>query len=95
MPTRKAFLAFCRVAHQQSGAPPDSHCRQSGADFFPILAQMTIADLWQLAHRTLSGAHRIVRCPLPTVGTATRRAKIARPTVGAVDRWLTGQSGEF
>jgi hypothetical protein len=32
-----------------------------------------------LAHRTLSGAHRTVRCSLPTVG--------------AVDRWFTGQSG--
>jgi hypothetical protein len=34
-----------------------------------------------------------VRCSLPTVGAPTRRARIARPTVGAVDRWLTGQSG--
>jgi hypothetical protein len=46
-----------------------------------------------LAHRTLSGAHRTVRCPLPTVGAPTRRARIARPTVGAVDHWLTEQSG--
>jgi hypothetical protein len=30
----------------QSGASPDSHCRQSGADLLPILAQSTIADLW-------------------------------------------------
>jgi hypothetical protein len=28
-----------------------------------------------------------------TVGLAMRHAWIARPTVGAVDRWLTGQSG--
>jgi hypothetical protein len=28
-----------------------------------------------------------------TVGPATRHARIARPTIGAVDRWLTGQSG--
>jgi hypothetical protein len=46
-----------------------------------------------LAHQTLSGAHRTVRCPLPTVGAATRHAQIARPTVGAVNRWLTEQSG--
>jgi hypothetical protein len=46
-----------------------------------------------LAHRTLSGAHRIVRCPIQTIDLATRHARIARPTVGAVDRWLTGQSG--
>jgi hypothetical protein len=39
------------------------------------------------------GAPDTVRCSLPTVGASTRRARIARPTVGAVDRWLTGQSG--
>jgi hypothetical protein len=65
----------------QSGAPPDSHCRRSGADLLPILAQTTVADSWQLAHRTLSGAHRIVRCPLPTVG-----AGHASPADCAADR---------
>jgi hypothetical protein len=60
---------------------------------FLFLAHPTVADSWQLAQRTLFGAHRTVRCPLPTVGAPTRRAKIALPTVGAVDRWLTGQSG--
>jgi hypothetical protein len=59
---------------------------QSGADFFPILAQPTVEDLEPLAHRT-------VRCPYQTVGPATRHARIARPTVGSADRWLTGQSG--
>jgi hypothetical protein len=59
---------------------------QSGADFFPILAQPTIEDLEPLAHRT-------VWCPLQTVGPATRHARIALPTVGSADRWLTGQSG--
>jgi hypothetical protein len=44
------------------------------------------------AHRTLSGAHRTVRCPLLTVGSATRRARITRPTVGPAGCWLTGQS---
>jgi hypothetical protein len=29
---------------------------QSGADFFPVLAQPTVGDLEPLAHRTLSGA---------------------------------------
>jgi hypothetical protein len=70
----------------QSGAPPDSHCRRSGADLLPILAQMTVADSWQLAHRT-------VRCPLPTVGVghASPADCAADRCVG--DRWLTGQSG--
>jgi hypothetical protein len=51
--SRKAILAFCSLAHQTL----------SGADFFPILAQPTVGDLEPLAHRTLSGAHRTVRCP--------------------------------
>jgi hypothetical protein len=34
-----------------------------------------------------------VRCPLLTVGSATHRAQITRPTVGPADCWLTGQSG--
>jgi hypothetical protein len=48
----------------QSGAPPDSHCRWSGADPLPFLTQTTVAAPGQLAHRTLFGAHRTVRCPL-------------------------------
>jgi hypothetical protein len=66
---------------------------QSGADFFPILAQPTVGDSEPLAHRTLSGSHRTVRCPLLTVGSATRRTRNTRPTVGLADCWLTGQSG--
>jgi hypothetical protein len=69
------------------------HRTLSGADFFPILAQPTVEVLEPLAHQTLSGAHRTVRCPHQTVGPATRHARIARPTVGLADRWLTGQSG--
>jgi hypothetical protein len=77
----------------QSGAPPDSHCRRSGTDLLPILAQMTVAASGPMAHRALSGAHRTVRCPLSTVGVGH-----ASPTDCAVDRcagdrWLTRQSG--
>jgi hypothetical protein len=79
----------------KSGAPPDSPCSYPVHDLLPFLAHPTVADLWQLAHRTLSGAHRTVRCPCRPLAQATRRTWIARPTVGAVDRWLTGQSGEF
>jgi hypothetical protein len=88
-PTRKAILAFCRVA----GAPPDSHCRRSDADLLPILAQMTVAPPGQLAHRTLSGAHRTVRCPLPTVGAGHASPADCATERCAGDRWLTGQSG--
>jgi hypothetical protein len=69
----------------QSGAPPDTvRC-----GFLSYSGQPTVGDLEPLAHRTLSGVHRTVRCSLPTVGPATRHARIARPTVGAPDRWLT------
>jgi hypothetical protein len=63
-------------------------CRRSGADLLPFLAQTTVAALGQLAQRTLSGAHRIVRFPLSTVN-----AGHASPADCAADRWLTGQSG--
>jgi hypothetical protein len=77
------------------GAParPVHHRTLSGADCFPNLAQLTVEDLEPLAHRTLSGSHRTVRCPHQTVGPSTRHARIARPTVGSADRWLIGQSG--
>jgi hypothetical protein len=65
----------------QSGAPPDTHCRRSGADLLPFLAQMTVAAPSQLAHRTLSGAHQTVRCPCRPLARATRRPRIAQPTV--------------
>jgi len=65
----------------QSSAPPDSHCSMSGAGLLPNFSQMTIAVSWQLAHRTLSGAHRTVRCPCRPLARATRRPRIARPTV--------------
>ena len=76
-----------------SGGAPDSHYSCLVRDLLPFLAQTTVADLWWLAHRTLSGAHRTVRCPLPTVG-----AGHASPAECAPDRcdgghWLTGQSG--
>jgi hypothetical protein len=76
------------------GAPdsPVHHRTLSGADFFPSLAKPTVGGSEPLAHRTLSGAHRTVRCPLLTVGSATHRTRITRPTVGRVDCWLTGQS---
>jgi hypothetical protein len=77
----------------QSGVPPDKHCSVSDADCLPKLAHLTVEDLVPLAHRTLSGVHRTVRCPHLTVGSATRHAWIARPTVGSADHWLTGQSG--
>jgi hypothetical protein len=62
------------------------HRTLSGADLFTILAQPTVGDSEPLAHRT-------VRCPLLTVGSTTRRARITRPTVAPADCWLIEQSG--
>jgi hypothetical protein len=59
----------------QSGAPPDSHYSCPVSDLLPILAQTTIATPGWLAHRTLSGA------PCRPLERATRRPRIARPTV--------------
>jgi hypothetical protein len=81
----RQFLPSVGWRTGQSGAPPDSHCSMSGADLLPNLAQPTVATPGWLAHR-------IVRCPQPTVG-----AGHASPTDCAADRcaggrWLTGQS---
>jgi hypothetical protein len=89
----RQFLPSVRWRTGQSGAPPDMHCSVSGADCFPNLAQPTVEKLKPLAHHTLSGTHRTVRCPHQTVGLATPHTRIVRPTVGSADRWLTGQSG--
>jgi hypothetical protein len=78
---------------RQSGVPPNSHCSCPVCDSLPNLAQPTVADLWQLAHRTLSSAHRTVRCPLPTVGAGhASHADLAADRC-ADGCWLTGQSG--
>jgi hypothetical protein len=68
-----------------STSAPDSpvhHRTLSGADLFPCLAKPTVGALEPLAHRTLSGAYWTVWCPLLAVGSATRCARIKRPTVG-------------
>jgi hypothetical protein len=73
---------------EQSGAPPDSHCSCPVRDPLPYLAHLTIGPRGRLVHRTgQSGV------PNRLLLRATRRPRIARSTVGAGDRWLTGQSG--
>jgi hypothetical protein len=59
----------------QSGVPPDNHCSCPVRDFLPFLAQPTIATSGWLAHRTLFGA------PSRPLVWATRRPRIARPTI--------------
>jgi hypothetical protein len=71
-----------------AGPPPDSHCRRSGADLLPFLAQTTVAAPGQLAHRTLT-----VRCLSPTVGGGHASPADCAADRCAGDCWLTGQSG--
>jgi hypothetical protein len=77
----RQFLPSVGWRTGQSGAPPDRHCSQSGADCFPNLAQPTIEDLEPLVHWTLSSAHR-------WLGHAPRTDCAA--DCWPADHWLTG-----
>jgi hypothetical protein len=77
----------------QSGAPPDSHCSCLVRDCLPNKAQSIVAALGPMAHRTLSGAHQTVWCPLPTVGAGHTSSADCAADRCAGDCWLTGQSG--
>jgi hypothetical protein len=76
----------------QSGAPPDSHCSSPVRDLLPFLAHPTVGPRGQLAHRTLSGTHRTVRCAQPTVAGGHASLVDCATDHCAGDRWLTGQS---
>jgi hypothetical protein len=76
----------------QSGAPPDSHCSCPVRDLLPFLAYPTVAASGPLVHRTLSRAHRTVRCPLPTIGVGHASPADCAADLCAGDRWFTGQS---
>jgi len=87
--SRRQFLPSVAWRTGQSGAPPDT-VRCGFLSFFGE------ADRWRFG---AVGAPDTVRCtpdspvPLLTVGSATRRVRIMRPTVGPTDCRLTGQSG--
>jgi hypothetical protein len=71
----------------QSGAPLDNHCSCLECDLLPYQAQPTVAPRGQLAHLTLFGAHRTVRCTQPTVGVGhvSRVRPLAAGAVGSTD----------
>jgi hypothetical protein len=72
---RRQFLPSVAWRTKQSGALPDTvRCRS--------LSLFGEAD--RCRFRAV-GAPDTVRCPLPTVGSATCLAQIARPTVGSPD----------
>jgi hypothetical protein len=79
----RQFLPSVAWRTGQSGAPPDTiRC-----GFLSLFGE---ADRCRCR---AVGAPDTVRCPIVTVGSATRHARNPRPTVGPADRWLTGQSG--
>jgi hypothetical protein len=88
----KAILAFCRVAHRTV------RCTIGQALFMVRCRSPSKNSIVDCCKNGAVGAPDTVQCtpdspvPLPTIGAPTRHARIAQPTVGAVDRWLTGQS---
>jgi hypothetical protein len=70
---KKAILAFCRLAHRTV---------RCTTGHYPVRISFLLWRSRPLAHRTLSGAHRTVRCPFWPLALATRRTRIMRPTVG-------------
>jgi hypothetical protein len=64
----------------QSGAPPDSHCRRSGADLLPILVQPTVAPpaSWRTGH-----------CPVHTGQSGAPCRPLAWATRHPWIAWLT------
>jgi hypothetical protein len=66
----------------QSGAPPDMNSACPVPDLLPFLAKPTVEPLVPLAHRTVSGAYRTVRCDQVTVGLGH-----VSPVDRATDRW--------
>jgi hypothetical protein len=79
----RQFLPSVEWCTKQSDAPPDNYCSSLVRDFFPFLAHPTVEPAVPLAHRTLSGAHRTVRCAQPTVGSGH-----VSPADFAATRWL-------
>jgi hypothetical protein len=85
--SRKAILAFCRVAHRTVRCTTGQPLFMSGARFPSIPGA---ADRYSLL---AVGAPDTVRCPLPVVGAghASPADLVAGRCAGG--RWLTGQSG--
>jgi hypothetical protein len=79
--------------------PPDSPVRHRTTtvacpvrDLLPYRAHPTVALRGWLAHRTLSRAHRTVRCTQPTVGAGHVSHVDRADDRWRWGRWLTGQS---
>jgi hypothetical protein len=83
VPFGRQFLPSVGWRTRQSGVPPDMNSPCLVPDPLPFLAKPTIGPSVPLAHWTLSGAHRTVRCDQVTVGSGH-----VSPVDRAADRWL-------
>jgi hypothetical protein len=86
-PTRKAILAFCRVAHRTVRCTTEQPLFMSGA------RSPSYSGADDRCRFVAVGAPDTVRCPLPTVGVGHASPADCAADRCAGDRWLTGQSG--
>jgi hypothetical protein len=89
----RQFLPSVEWCTGQSGAPPDIHCSCPVRYLLPYRVHPTVAPRGWLAHCSCpvhTGQSGVPNRPLLR---ATRRPRIAQPTVGRERLWLTGQSG--
>jgi hypothetical protein len=89
----RQILSSVEWCTEQSGAPPDSYCSCPMHDFLPYRSQLTVGPAVPLAHRTLSDAHRTVRCAQLTIGTGHVSSADFAADRWLERLWLTGQSG--
>jgi hypothetical protein len=90
-----------------SGAPDSPVCHRTVTIDGPVPISflfwrrrpLQLQGSWRTGHCSVhtrqSGAHRIVRCPLPTIGAGHASPADCVADRCAGDRWLTGQSGEL
>jgi hypothetical protein len=86
-PTRKAILAFCRVAHQTV------RCTTRQPLFMSRARSPSYSGVDDRCNSGLVGAPDTVRCPQPTVGAGHALPADCEADRCASGRWLTGQSG--
>jgi hypothetical protein len=86
-PTRKAILAFCRVAHLTVRCTTGQPLFMSGA------RSPSYSGAADRCNSGLVGAPDTVRCPLPTVGAGHASPADCAADRCAGGRWLIGQSG--
>jgi hypothetical protein len=92
-PIGRQFLPSVGWRTEQSGAPPDMNNSCLVLDLLSYQAHLTVGPSVPLAHWTLSGAHRTVRCDQLNVGAGHASLVDFAANHWRGRLWLTGQSG--